>query len=105
MSPIRGARLIGFNRILNIRCRIARSMPYNPSDTLVMSIEYCSADLYNGRPLARLKRYNVIILSTYLSCIWTEWCGTLHHCKVPLWASSCHVYNKLGLVHADLCGP
>jgi hypothetical protein len=27
-----------------------------------------------GHLLARLKRYNVLILSTYLTCIQTEWC-------------------------------
>ena len=27
-----------------------------------------------GRPLVRLKRHNVITLSAYLTCIWTEWC-------------------------------
>ena len=50
------------------------------SDMLPTHIEYHSANLYDtytmynlaDHPLGRLKQYNVIVLSTYLSHIWTE---------------------------------
>jgi hypothetical protein len=37
-----------------------------------------------GRPLGRLKRHNVTILSAYLTHIWTEWCGFPLHLREPL---------------------
>ena len=48
----------------------------------VYYVLFCRYILYiyyvqsSRRPLARLKWYNVIILSTYLSCIRTGWCAS-----------------------------
>ena len=53
-----------------------------------------------GHPLAHLKHHIVIILSSYLTCIWTEGahvtgCNSKQHCPVPF--STCWPTSRLGM--------
>jgi hypothetical protein len=63
-------------------------------------LSHADSDTVKERPL--IGSGVVIITSVLDKC---EPCIIAKHPRGPHPAQDCHVYNKLGLVHADLCGP